>query len=123
MSAPLAKSRISALVYSRAIVACVPSTETRLLTESAQAGLMAGTVPMKGTWKRARNCGSTSVEAVLQAMITRSGRWLAMRSPISSMRRAISARFVAAPVGKKRVVGHIEHARVRAARPRPRGRP
>jgi len=46
-SLPLAKSRMSACVYSRVTVACVPSTETRLVREAAQAGLIAGTVPMK----------------------------------------------------------------------------
>ena len=36
-------------VYSRFTVAWVPSTETRLLFEPAQAGLIAGTVPTNGT--------------------------------------------------------------------------
>ena len=46
-SQPCAKSRISALVYSRATVASVPSTDTSLVLEFAQAGLIAGTVPDK----------------------------------------------------------------------------
>ena len=62
--AAVGESRISARVYSRPTVAFVPSTVTRLLIEPAQAGLIAGTVPTKGTEKRARSCGSTSVEAV-----------------------------------------------------------
>ena len=42
--------------------------------DCAAAGLIAGTVPMKGMLgKVARRCGSTSVEAVLQAMTTASG--------------------------------------------------
>ena len=38
-------------VYSRFTVASVPSTETSLVAEAAQAGLIAGTVPTKGTAK------------------------------------------------------------------------
>ena len=48
-SQPCAKSWISFLVYSRFTVPLVPSTETRLVFELAQAGLIAGTVPTKGT--------------------------------------------------------------------------
>ena len=48
-SQPCAKSRISARVYSRCTVPLVPSTETRLVLDLAQAGLMAGTVPTNGT--------------------------------------------------------------------------
>src|SRR5262249_2700168 len=77
-SLPLAKSRISARVYSRPTVASVPRTATRLVREPAQAGLIAGTVPTNGTLKRVRKCGSTSVEAVLQAMTMRSGRWVSI---------------------------------------------
>src|SRR6266850_1630397 len=47
-SQPSAKSRISALVYSRLTVPLVPSTDTRFVLERAQAGLIAGTVPTKG---------------------------------------------------------------------------
>jgi hypothetical protein len=36
-------------VYSRFTVPLVPSTETRLVIERAQAGLIAGTVPTNGT--------------------------------------------------------------------------
>src|SRR6476659_4749404 len=72
-SQPDANSRISARVYSRPTVACVPSTETNFDTDWEQAGLIAGTVPTKGTEKRARNWVSASVEAVLQATTTRSG--------------------------------------------------
>ena len=50
---------MSARVYSRAIVASVPSTETSLLFDEAQAGLIAGTVPTNGILKRSRNRGST----------------------------------------------------------------
>ncbi len=48
-SQPWPKSRISLRVYSRATVASVPSTETSLVFEAAQAGLIAGTVPTNGT--------------------------------------------------------------------------
>src|SRR6202043_2380544 len=72
-SQPCAKSRISALVYSRLTVPLVPSTDTRLVFELAQAGLMAGTVPTKGILYAERRCDITSVEAVLQAITTRSG--------------------------------------------------
>ena len=50
------------------------------MIEAAQAGLIAGTVPTKGNEKRLRKCGSTMVEAVLQAMTTRSGRCAAIKS-------------------------------------------
>ena len=53
-SQPWPKSRISARVYSRATVASVPSTETSVICEAAQAGLIAGTVPTKGSEKRCR---------------------------------------------------------------------
>ena len=72
-SQPWPKLRISAWVYSRATVASVPSTETRFDCDAAQAGLIAGTVPTKGRVKRSRSAGSTSVEAVLQAITARSG--------------------------------------------------
>ena len=48
-SQPCAKSFISRLVYSRCTVPLVPSTDTRLVFELAQAGLIAGTVPTNGT--------------------------------------------------------------------------
>ena len=48
-SQPCAKSSIRRLVYSRLTVALVPSTDTRLVLELAQAGLIAGTVPTNGT--------------------------------------------------------------------------
>src|ERR1700732_578066 len=72
-SQPAAKSRISALVYSRCTVPLVPSTDTRLVFDCAQAGLIAGTVPTNGTLYCSRRCDITSVEAVLQAITTRSG--------------------------------------------------
>jgi len=50
-----------------------------------------GTVPMKGTENRARSCGSTSVEAVLQAITMMSGRWRSISSPISAVTRATSS--------------------------------
>src|SRR5262249_19852666 len=68
-----ANSRISALVYSRLTVASVPSTDTRFVFDAAQAGLIAGTVPTNGTESCARRLGRTLVEAVLQAITTRSG--------------------------------------------------
>ena len=112
-SQPWAKSRIRARVYSRCTVASVPSTDTSLLCEAAQAGLIAGTVPTNGTAKRARRCGSTSVEAVLQAITTRSGRWAAISSPISGDDAGDQRRFVVTAVGKERVVGDVDEARVR----------
>ena len=63
----------------------------RLVVDCAQAGLIAGTVPTKGTAKRARNSASASVEAVLQATTTRSGACSAIALPITSTMRAISA--------------------------------
>ena len=86
-----ANSRISALVYSRLTVACVPSTATRLLRDCAQAGLIAGTVPTNGTEKRTRNSASARVDAVLQAIDNQSGACFSIAAPITSTMRAISA--------------------------------
>ena len=122
-SLPLAKSRISARVYSRLTVASVPSTDTRLLTEAAQAGLIAGTVPTNGTEKRARKCGSTSVEAVLQAMTTRSGRCRSIRSPISAHDALDQLGLAVAAVGKEGIVGDVDDNAHPAAPWRPRERP
>ncbi len=47
-SQPCAKSRIRACVYSRLTVPLVPSTETRLVRDAAQAGLIAGHRADKG---------------------------------------------------------------------------
>jgi hypothetical protein len=62
-----------------------------LLVDCAQAGLIAGTVPTKGTEKRARKSLSASVEAVLHATTTRSGACSAIAWPITSTMCAISA--------------------------------
>ena len=88
-SQPCAKSWISRLVYSRLTVPLVPSTDTRLVFEAAQAGLIAGTVPTNGTLYSPRRCDMTSVEAVLQATTTRSGAWAEISSPISGTTRAM----------------------------------
>ena len=50
-----------------------------------------GTVPTNGTWYSPRRCDITSVEAVLQAITTRSGAWASIRSPISGTTRATIA--------------------------------
>ena len=84
-------------MYSRLTVASVPSTETRRVREPAQAGLIAGTVPTKGSENLLRNSGNAMVEAVLQAMTTRSGRWVAINSPMSATTRATSAGSSIAP--------------------------
>ena len=81
---------MSLRVYSRLTVASVPSTDTSLLFELEHAGLIAGTVPTNGTLNFSRSCGSTSVEAVLQATTTRSGRWAAISCSITSSTRATS---------------------------------
>src|SRR5216683_7951068 len=86
-SQPCEKLRIRTLVYSRATVASVPSTDTSLLLEAAHAGLIAGTVPTKGTSKRWRSSGNTSVEAVLQATTTTSGLCVVIRSPMTATTR------------------------------------
>ena len=57
----------------------------------AQAGLIAGTVPTKGTVKRARSSGSTRVEAVLQATTTRSGWYVSMSPLMTATTRAINS--------------------------------
>jgi hypothetical protein len=42
-------------------------------------------------WNRsARSCGNTKVDAVLQAMTTRSGCWLSVNSPITASTRSIN---------------------------------
>ena len=69
----------------------------RLLCDCAQAGLIAGTVPTKGTVKRARAVASASVEAVLQATTTRSGACRAIASPSTAVTRAISASSARSP--------------------------
>ena len=114
ISAPLAKSRISVRVYSRLTVALVPSTDTRRVSEAAQAGLIAGTVPTKGTGNRARRCGSTSVEAVLQAMTMRSGRWCLDQLAHQGDDALDQFRLALAAVGKEGIVGDVEVARVGA---------
>ena len=99
-------------MYSRLTVPLVPSTDTRLVFERAQAGLMAGTVPTKGTWYRSRRCDITSVEAVLQAITTRSGACAAINSPISGTTRAMICLLAVVAVGKERIVGDIDIVRV-----------
>ncbi len=74
-------------MYSRLTVASVPSTDTSLDLDALQAGLMAGTVPTKGTVNRARRCGSTRVDAVLQAITAISGACVAINSAISGTTR------------------------------------
>jgi len=86
-SQPWPKSRISVLVYSRATVASVPSTDTSRVRDIAQAGLMAGTVPTNCSEKRRRNSSSTMVEAVLHAITTRFGSNRSVNSPITSTTR------------------------------------
>ena len=107
---------MSARVYSRATVASVPSTETRRVTEAAQAGLIAGTVPTNGTENFSRSSGSTMVEAVLQAMTTRSGRCAAISSPISADDAGDQRGLVERAIGKRRVVGDIDKIGVRPRR-------
>ena len=82
---------MSARVYSRLTVACVPRTVTRRESELAQAGFMAGTVPTNGTVKRARSSVSTRVEAVLQAMTTMVGECAAISSAMSAQTRSTSS--------------------------------
>ena len=85
------------MVYSRLTVPLVPSTETRLVFELAQAGLIAGTVPTNGTVYAPRRCDMTSVDAVLQAITTRSGAWVLINSPISGTTRAMICSSVWCP--------------------------
>ena len=113
-SQPSPKLRISAWVYSRATVASVPSTETSFDCEAAQAGLIAGTVPTKGSAKRARSAGSTSVEAVLQAMTTRSGRCVSIRSFHQAGDAFDQRGFGNLAVGKQRVVRRVDETRIGA---------
>ena len=73
---------------------------------------MAGTVPTKGMENRARSAGSTSVDAVLQAMTTRSG---AMRrdQPLHDGADAGDQRRLVEPaIGEGRVVGGVDIARI-----------
>src|SRR5579862_4548373 len=91
---------MSARVYSRATVACVPSTETRRVTDAEQAGLIAGTVPTIGSERLLRRSGRTMVEGVLHAYTARSGRCLAIRSLISVTTRATNAGSLSALYGK-----------------------
>ena len=84
-------------MYSRFTVASVPSTETRFERDAPQAGLIAGTVPTKGTANRARRCGSTMVEAVLQAITMISGACASINSAISGTTRPTSASSLCLP--------------------------
>ena len=75
--------------------------------------MIAGTVPTKGTVKRARNSASASVDAVLQATTTRSGacaRWLADDGDDAP--EQLGLRQVA--IREAGVVGDIDEARVGA---------
>ena len=54
----------------------------------------------------------TSVEAVLQAITTRSGACAAINSPISGTTRAMICVLAMVAVGKERVVGDIDIMRV-----------
>ena len=94
----------------------VARTLTRFERESAAAGLIAGTVPTKGTSKRERRCGSTTstVEAVLQATATRSGAWRSIRRSMTRATRSASACSLNRPYGKAGVVRGIDEARVGA---------
>ena len=74
---------------------------------------MAGTVPTKGTLYRCARCDITSVEAVLQAITTRSGACAAINSPISGTTRAMISFLAVMAVGKERIVGDIDIMRVR----------
>ena len=107
---------MSARVYSRCTVASVPRTETRRVTEAAQAGLIAGTVPTNGTVEFLAQVCSTMVDAVLQAMTTRSGRCASISSSISATTREISAVSLDRAVGKGRIVGDVEKIGVRPRR-------
>ena len=110
---PSAKSRISARVYSRFTVASVPSTDTSWLRDAAQAGLIAGTVPTNGT---------AEARAQLRQHQRRGGV-AGDHHQIGPVRRdqlvhhrehALDQLGLVLPaVGKERVVGGIDEARVR----------
>jgi len=68
---------------------------------------------MKGTWKRARSCGNTSVEAVFAGDDDEPGR---VRLDQLAHQRGDARhqfRFAVAPIGKEGVVGHVEKTRIR----------
>src|SRR5262249_36270704 len=96
-SQPTANSRISARVYSRFTVASVPRTDTSLVVEAAQAGLMAGTVPTNGTGKGARRAGRITGEAGFGGTKTGAGFVRAVRGSITPLARAAGARSSMAP--------------------------
>ena len=67
----------------------------------------------EGQAKRSRSAGSTSVEAVLQAITTRSGRCASISSVHQRRRRAsTSSSLRDLAVGKQRVVRRIDEARI-----------
>jgi hypothetical protein len=72
----------------------VPSTDTRLVTEAAQAGLIAGTVPTKGSEKFVRR------------------NQFAEELDDASNQFGLGQRAI----GKRRVVGDVEKIRVRPRR-------
>ena len=77
---------------------------------------MAGTVPTKGTAKRARNSASASVEAVLHATTTRSGAVFGdgVAEHVDDARDQRG--FCEVAVGKARVVREIDKAGIRPGR-------
>ncbi len=79
------------------------------------AGLIAGTVPTKGiSGQRVRRCGSTSVEAVLQAIdddVGNKGRCKMFDDRYNAFDDLL---FGEAAVGKGRIVCSVEIVRVRA---------
>jgi len=62
------------------------------VSEICAAGLIAGTVPTKGSFvHRARSCDNTSVDAVLQAIATMSGDSVEMSDSMTARTRSTSS--------------------------------
>ena len=123
---PARNRRSGAWVYSRLTVPLVPSTETRLVFELAQAGLIAGTVPTNGTLVGAAQVGHHKRGRGVAGDHHQNGRMA--RDQLAGQRHHAGDDLLLAvvAVGKERVVRDIDVVRVgpRAARSRagPSGR-
>ena len=113
---------MSARVYSRLTVASVPSTDTRLVTELAQAGLIAGTVPTNGTANFLRNSGEHDGRSGVAG--DDDEIWPLLRDEFvhqcddARNQRRLRQR----PIGERRIVGDIEKIGIADAPPRPHDR-
>jgi hypothetical protein len=104
------------LVYSRATVASVPSTDTSLVCASRAGRLDGGNRCRRRQREAPPQFGEHQVEAVLHAITIRFGSNRPIRSPITSITRADKSPSHPAAIGERGVVGGIDVLRVRPHR-------